>query len=229
MKFLACASWSNTWSLLHAHCIHGSFGLDDCLDMSPTRPGRRHASFDLVSTWPQIRSANLGIEISPAKKHGYGSTFKPPDRRLWSMLPLTRVPFGVPIFDPQPHGKQGKQGFNRPGCGDCADLVIRGACWDNAIPPKALRRSVSAQRTASQYNKCLTSGDQKMCRILAKGLITLIPPATLKKLPQVLPFQRLQDDGLCHAANLRSAVLVRDRPHLHHIHILIQGWHLEPI
>ena len=28
---------------------------------------------------------------------------KPPgDRRFWSMCTLTRVPFGVPIFDPQP-------------------------------------------------------------------------------------------------------------------------------
>ena len=28
---------------------------------------------------------------------------KPPgDYRFWSMLPLARVPFGVPIFDPQP-------------------------------------------------------------------------------------------------------------------------------
>ena len=37
---------------------------------------------------------------------GYGSKLKPPgDRKFWpmmSMFPLTGVPFGVPIFDPQP-------------------------------------------------------------------------------------------------------------------------------
>ena len=39
----------------------------------------------------------------PSKTTGYGSKIKPPgDRRFWSMFPLTRVPFGVPIFDPQP-------------------------------------------------------------------------------------------------------------------------------
>ena len=32
---------------------------------------------------------------------------KPGDRRFWSMFPLTRVPFGVPIFYPQP-GKVAK-------------------------------------------------------------------------------------------------------------------------
>ena len=39
---------------------------------------------------------------------------KPPgDRRFWSMLPLTRVPFGVPIFDPQPHDR-GEFPFSHP-------------------------------------------------------------------------------------------------------------------
>ena len=27
---------------------------------------------------------------------------KPPDHRFWSMFPLARVPFRVPILDPQP-------------------------------------------------------------------------------------------------------------------------------
>ena len=39
---------------------------------------------------------------------------KPPgDRRFWSMFPLARVPFGVPIFDPQPCGDLGSQAHAR--------------------------------------------------------------------------------------------------------------------
>ena len=38
---------------------------------------------------------------------------KPPgDRRFWSMFPLTRVPFEVPILDPQPY--QGMGSWRRP-------------------------------------------------------------------------------------------------------------------
>ena len=50
---------------------------------------------------------NNGAESSRAESPILNSTWvkiKPPgDRRFWSMFPLTRVPFGAPIFDPQPH------------------------------------------------------------------------------------------------------------------------------
>ena len=36
---------------------------------------------------------------------GYGSksNHQDMDCRVWSMSPLTRVPFGVPVVDPQPN------------------------------------------------------------------------------------------------------------------------------
>ena len=34
---------------------------------------------------------------------GMGQNKATMDRRLWPMLPLTGVPFGVPMFDPLPH------------------------------------------------------------------------------------------------------------------------------
>ena len=62
----------------------------------------------------RVRDLNNGsglikTTLSVFREDGIGVEFlfsiKPPgDRRFWSMLPFTKVPFWVPIFDPQPHG-----------------------------------------------------------------------------------------------------------------------------
>ena len=48
-------------------------------------PGTRHS-------WKPICTIWVWVKIKP-----------PGDHTFWSMLPLTRVPFWVPIFDPQPY------------------------------------------------------------------------------------------------------------------------------
>ena len=55
-------------------------------------------------------------------------TIKPTgDRRFWSMFPLTRVPFGVPIFDPQPFwgGLKGNSKEHCPFCGARPHMTFR--------------------------------------------------------------------------------------------------------
>ena len=53
------------------------------------------------------RLRRLALRLRKPKGHGgCPDKIKPPgDRRFWSMFPLTRVPFGVPILDPQPFRK----------------------------------------------------------------------------------------------------------------------------
>ena len=49
-------------------------------------------------------SGHLAAAFEPIGKTWVWVKIKPPgDRRFWSMLPVTRVLFWVPIFDPQPH------------------------------------------------------------------------------------------------------------------------------
>ena len=46
----------------------------------------------------QCEETRMWVEIKPSG-----------DRKYWSMFPLTRVPFWVPIFHPQPHGFAAKE------------------------------------------------------------------------------------------------------------------------
>ena len=66
----------------------------------------------------EVYAANFAsTSLSPGRRpQGKAQKFKwvwvkikpPGDHRFWSMCPLARVPFGVPIFDPQPNGNQKK-------------------------------------------------------------------------------------------------------------------------
>ena len=59
-----------------------------------THLGRIQASIRMATTKPaNAKSKWVWVKIKP-----------PGDRRFWSMLPLTRVPFWVPILDPLPNG-----------------------------------------------------------------------------------------------------------------------------
>ena len=73
--------------------------------------GRQQAFSQEQRVHCKPRAGQTGSTSGPADKSIFQEVaiiwvwvkIKPPgDRRFWSMFPLTRVPFGVPIFDPLP-------------------------------------------------------------------------------------------------------------------------------
>ena len=82
--------------------LRGVVGLGQHRDQGHGAAGERGAAYELQ----QGRGAEDGgnDQASSSDFDQIWVKTKPPgDRRFWSMFPLTRVPFGVPIFDPQPH------------------------------------------------------------------------------------------------------------------------------
>ena len=57
---------------------------------------------------------------------------KPPgDRRFWSLLPLTRVPFWVPMFDPQPFGELNMFPLTHPAQHPASRALARAKRWSH--------------------------------------------------------------------------------------------------